>query len=68
MFETVGHSDDSATLLFSSAVGSYYLDGKRFAMKASYHESFSSGTQSGNCTAILADDIDFFTQVFKFLV
>jgi len=65
MFEETGHSDDDADMVFWSAPNSTSIDGKRIAVKAGHISTFTSGTQGGNCTAILADNIDFFHPSFK---
>lgn len=65
MFELPGHSDDNPDMNFGTAPNSLLIDGKRLAMIASHMPSFSSGTQGGNCTAALADNIDFFHPSFK---
>ena len=64
-FEQNGHSDDSADMIFSADFNSTLVDGKRLAMRAYHMTSFTSGTQSANCTAQLADNIDFLNPSFK---
>ena len=65
MFELSGHSDDATLMTFGIAPSSLLLDGKRLGMKAGHFSTFSSGTQGANCTALLADNIDFFHPSFK---
>jgi formylglycine-generating enzyme required for sulfatase activity len=65
LFETSGHSDDDSDMTFWVASNSTLIGGKRLAMSVTNQSSFTSGTQGGNCTAILADNIDFFHPSFK---
>jgi formylglycine-generating enzyme required for sulfatase activity len=65
LFELVGHSDDNVDMQFWIASNSPIIDGKRLGMQAYHTSSFTSGTQGGNCTAILADNNDFFHPSFK---
>ncbi|MDF1695656.1 MAG: SUMF1/EgtB/PvdO family nonheme iron enzyme [Saprospiraceae bacterium] len=65
MFEQNGHSDNSSSVNFRDATNSFFEDGKRFAVYAGNVATFTSGSQSANCTAILADNIEFFHPSFK---
>ena len=65
LFEPSGHTDDQPDMLFSMAPNSPMIDGKRLAVMAGHQGAFTSGTQGGNCTAYLADNIDFFHPSFK---
>ena len=65
LFETSGHTDDSSTLLFTSAANSTPIDGKMLAVGGFHEASFTSGNQTANCTAQLADNIDFINPSFK---
>ena len=65
LFEPGSHSDDSPSMLFGVASNSPLIDGKRLGMRASHVSTFTSGSQSANCTAMLSNDIEFFHPSFK---
>ena len=65
LFEPTGHSDNSSSVSFDIAGNSPLIDGKRLGMKAGNVETYTTGSQSANCTALLADNITFFNPSFK---
>ena len=63
--EGSGHSDDEPSMFVSSAGGSIVIDGDYFGIEVGHLSSFSSGTQGGNCTVLLSENMDFFNPSFR---